>query len=192
MNQIPNIEDKVTQNIQNYEKEKQDEKLKRNKNSKKKSQTKKNYKKLPSLLKPRKERSNNYNEIENNGKNSDIIWDKKIIDEQIERKLKPRNKINELKIQYPKGESSDLYEIGLNEVNRVNLTEEQLQNSMNYLKENIQLLKNKEHFINFANMLGLKINYDEFENLEDERKMTLLNTFINKFNKEVNDINKER
>lgn len=192
MSQIPNIEDKVTQNIQNYEKEKQDEKLKRNKNSKKKSQTKKNYKKLPSLLKPRKERSNNYNEIENNGKNSDIIWDKKIIDEQIERKLKPRNKINELKIQYPKGESSDLYEIGLNEVNRVNLTEEQLQNSMNYLKENIQLLKNKEHFINFANMLGLKINYDEFENLEDERKMTLLNTFINKFNKEVNDINKER
>ena len=157
---------------------------------------------IPLLKPPCKRRKFSQRPEEENCKTG-IIWDNKTIEEQyLDRKLHPRIKIDEPKTPYPDGDDSDLYEDGLNLVNGTKPTEELLQNVVSCLdqnkafydggkKSNTAELKKKAYgseftkALNFYNEQGKK-----YEELEGERKITLQNTLINKFHKEVRSLSK--
>ena len=181
------------------EKEKKNEKKKK----KKKKKVKKNsVEKVIPLLKP-PEKRRRFGQKKEEAKTPGIIWDNKTIEEQyLDRKLHPRIKIDEPKTPYPDGDDSDLYEEGLNEVNGIKPTEEVLNNVMTYLNKNYEFLENgkktntndlkkKAYASEFTKALAFaKENKDKYEELEKERKITLQNTLINKFHKEVRSLSK--
>ena len=178
--------------------ETQKTKKRKSKNSKRNSEAKI----IPLLKPPSKRRKFSKKHTEENV-NTGIIWDNKTIEEQyLDRKLHPRIKIDEPKTPYPDGDDSDLYEDGLNLVNGTKPTEELLQNVVSCLdknkeffdggkKSNTSELKKKAYgseftkALNFYNEQGKK-----YEELEGERKITLQNTLINKFHKEVRSLSK--
>ena len=180
-------------------------KVKKHKKSFKKARFKKEDKVVPLLKPPSKRRKYDENgNLENEEKiynKSGIIWDNKTIDEQyLDRKLHPRIKIDEPKTPYPDGDDNDAYQEGMNKLNEIKPTEELLNDVVNYLKENneekkknlkTQELKKKAYGNEFTEALKFyNENKDKFDELNCERKITLQNTLINKFHKEVRNLSK--
>ena len=180
-------------------------KVKKHKKSFKKSRFSKEAKVVP-LLKPPSQRRK-YDEkgnLENDEKiqnKSSIIWDNKTIDEQyLDRKLHPRIKIDEPKTPYPDGDDNDVYQEGMNKLNEIKPTEELLNDVVNSLKENNEEkkknlktheLKKKAYGNEFTEALKFYNEHkDKFDELNCERKITLQNTLINKFHKEVRNLSK--
>ena len=166
---------------------------------------KKEDKVVPLLKPPSKRRKYDENgNLENEEKihnKSGIIWDNKTIDEQyLDRKLHPRIKIDEPKTPYPDGDDNDAYQEGMNKLNEIKPTEELLNDVVNSLKENneekkknlkTQELKKKAYGNEFTEALKFyNENKDKFDELNCERKITLQNTLINKFHKEVRNLSK--
>ena len=167
----------------------------------KKSHTKLYYnphKKVSLLKSPSNRRKSSQNELRLKNKNK-IIWDNKTIEEQyLDRKLNPRIKKYEHKTSYPKGDETDIYQEGINKLNEIKPTEELVNNIVNSLKE---INKNIDNSSGASDFMGKSLkneylntftffneNKKKFEELEEERKLTLQNTFINKFQKEVRNI----
>ena len=183
-------------------------KLKKEKKTIKKAATKtfSDRKKVVPLLKPPSRlRRFNKNEKETNQENSltGIVWDNKTIEEQyLERKLHPRLKIDEPKTPYPGGNDEDIYEEGLNKVNEIKPTEELLNNVVAALNEkenddkkksNIYELKKKAYTNEYTHALKFyEENKEKFDDLSGERKICLENTLINKFQKEIRSLSKEK
>jgi len=180
-------------------------KVKKHKKSFKKARFNKEVKVVPLLKPPSKRRKYDENgNLENDEKihnKSGIIWDNKTIDEQyLDRKLHPRIKIDEPKTPYPDGDDNDAYQEGMNKLNEIKPTEELLNDVVNSLKENneekkknlkTQELKKKAYGNEFTEALKFyNENKDKFDELNCERKITLQNTLINKFHKEVRNLSK--
>ena len=180
-------------------------KIKKIKKPFKKSRFNKESKVVPLLKPPSKRRkydeNGNLQNEENIQNHSGIIWDNKTIDEQyLDRKLHPRIKIDEPKTPYPDGDDSDIYQEGMNKLNEIKPTEELLNNVVNSLmekneekKKNLKTneLKKKAYENEYTNALKFyNENKEKFEELNGERKITLQNTLINKFHKEVRNLSK--
>ena len=180
-------------------------KIKKRKKSFKKSRFNKEPKVVPLLKPPSKRRKydekgnlqNEENSINQNG----IIWDNKTIDEQyLDRKLHPRIKIDEPKTPYPDGDESDIYQEGINKLNEIKPTEELLNDVVNSLmetneekKKNIKTNELKKKAYGNEYTAALKFyneNKEKFDDLNGDRKITLQNTLINKFHKEVRNLSK--
>ena len=158
------------------------------------------------LLKPPSQRrkydeNGNLQNEEKIKQKSGIIWDNKTIDEQfLDRKLHPRIKIDEPKTPYPDGDENDLYQEGINKLNEIKPTEELLNDVVNSLmekdeekKKNLKTkeLKKKAYENEYTKALKFyNENKDKFEDLSGERKLSLQNTLINKFHKEVRNLSK--
>ena len=158
------------------------------------------------LLKPPSQRrkydeNGNLQNEENIKQKSGIIWDNKTIDEQyLDRKLHPRIKIDEPKTPYPDGDDNDLYQEGINKLNEIKPTEELLNDVVNSLlgkdeeeKKNSKTkeLKKRAYENEYTKALQFyNENKDKFEDLSGERKLSLQNTLINKFHKEVRNLSK--
>ncbi len=178
---------------------------KTNKRVSKKSRFSNQIKVVP-LLKPpsqrRKYDKNGKLENEDNIKNkSGIIWDNKTIDEQyLDRIQHPRIKIDEPKTPYPDGDENDLYQEGMNKLNEIKPTEKLLKDVVNSLMENdeekkknlkTKELKKKAYGNEYTKALQFyNENKEKFDDLSSERKMSLQNTLINKFHKEVRNLSK--
>ena len=170
---------------------------KHHKKSFRKSRFNNQIKVIPLLKPPNQRRKSEKLEIPNN--KSGIIWDNKTIEEQyLDRKLNPRIKKYEHKTSYPKGDETDIYQEGINKLNEIKPTEELVNNIVNSLKE---INKNIDNSSGASDFMGKSLkneylntftffneNKKKFEELEEERKLTLQNTFINKFQKEVRNI----
>ena len=163
------------------------------------------------LLKPPNCRRNSKNGIlkneENNNNNNNTVigikWDNKTIEEQfLDRKLHPRIKIDEPKTPYPEGDESDIYQEGINKLNEIKPTEELINNVVNSLFErNNEKLKEsktnefkKRAYTNeYTNALKFyNENKEKFDELDGDRKLSLENTLINKFHKEVRSFSNEK
>ena len=163
------------------------------------------------LLKPPNCRRNSKNGIlkkekNNNNNNNTVIgikWDNKTIEEQfLDRKLHPRIKIDEPKTPYPEGDESDIYQEGINKLNEIKPTEELINNVVNSLLErNNEKLKEsktnefkKRAYTNeYTNALKFyNENKEKFDELDGDRKLSLENTLINKFHKEVRSFSNEK
>ena len=158
------------------------------------------------LLKPPSQRrkydeNGNLQNEEKIKQKSGIIWDNKTIDEQfLDRKLHPRIKIDEPKTPYPDGDENDLYQEGINKLNEIKPTEELLNDVVNSLmekdeekKKNLKTKELKKKAYENEDTKALKFyneNKDKFEDLSGERKLSLQNTLINKFHKEVRNLSK--
>ena len=157
---------------------------------------------IPLLKPPSKRRKFDKDGKKENKENSQtgIIWDNKTIEEQyLDRKLHPRIKIDEPKTPYPDGDDEDIYQEGINKVNEIKLTEELLTNVVASLNEkdkdktksNTMELKKKAYYNEYTTALKFyKENKEKYEDLTGERKMSLENTLINKFHKEVRNASK--
>ena len=156
---------------------------------------------IPLLKPPSKRRKFDKDGKKENKDNSQtgIIWDNKTIEEQyLDRKLHPRIKIDEPKTPYPDGDDADIYQEGINKVNEIKLTEELLTNVVASLNEkdkekksNTIELKKKAYSNEYTTALKFyKENQEKYEDLTGERKMSLENTLINKFHKEVRNASK--
>ena len=156
---------------------------------------------IPLLKPPSKRRKFDKDGKKENKDNSQtgIIWDNKTIEEQyLDRKLHPRIKIDEPKTPYPDGDDEDIYQEGINKVNEIKLTEELLTNVVASLNEkdkekksNTIELKKKAYSNEYTTALKFyKENQEKYEDLTGERKMSLENTLINKFHKEVRNASK--
>ena len=186
-------------------------KINRNKKKSRKKSQKKLSKISPKIVpllkspsKSRKFSKGKYLKTEEKTNNqSGIIWDNKTIDEQIlERKLHPRKKIDEPKTPYPEVDETDLYQDGINKLNEIKPTDELLNDVVNSLMErnNKQInrsktneLKKKAYENEYTNaLIFFKENKEKFEELDGERKLSLQNTFINKFQKEVRSLSQEK
>ena len=180
-------------------------KVKKHKKSFRKSRFNKEAKVVPLLKPPSKRRKFTFNgDLQNEDDSHNhigIIWDNKTIDEQyLDRKLHPRIKIDEPKTPYPDGDDSDIYQEGMNKLNEIKPTEELLNNVVNSLMEKNEEkkknkktneLKKKAYENEYTNALKFyNENKEKFEELNGERKITLQNTFINKFHKEVRNLSK--
>ena len=132
---------------------------------------------------------------------SGIVWDNKTIDEQyLDRIQHPRIKIDEPKTPYPDGDENDLYQEGMNKLNEIKPTEELLKDVVNSLMENdeekkknlkTKELKKKAYGNEYTKALKFyNENKEKFDDLSSERKMSLQNTLINKFHKEVRNLSK--
>ena len=175
-------------------------KVRKEKKSIKRANTKTNQEQIkvvPLLKPPSKRRKFDKDGKTKNQDNSQtgIIWDNKTIEEQyLDRKLHPRIKIDEPKTPYPDGDDEDIYQEGINKVNEIKLTEELLTNvvaSLNEkdkekMKSNTIELKKRAYSNEYTTALKFyKENKEKYEDLTGERKMSLENTLINKFHKEV-------
>ena len=183
-------------------------KSRKDKKSIKKTSNKQNQdqkKVIPLLKPPSKRRKFDKEGKSKNNENSKtgIIWDNKTIEEQyLDRKLHPRIKIDEPKTPYPDGDDGDIYQEGINKVNEIKLTEELLSNVVASLNEkdkdkdkgiqsNTQELKKKAYSNEYTSALKFyNENKEKFEDLTGERKISLENTLINKFHKEVRNASK--
>ncbi len=180
-------------------------KIKKHKKSFKKSRFNKEQKVVPLLKPPSKRRKydekGNLQNDDNSRNQNGIIWDNKTIDEQyLDRKLHPRIKIDEPKTPYPDGDESDIYQEGINKLNEIKPTEELLNNVVNSLmetneekKKNIKTNELKKKAYGNEYTAALKFyneNKEKFDELNGERKITLQNTLINKFHKEVRNLSK--
>ena len=146
------------------------------------------------LLKHKKDRTKSKTE------HKGIVWDNKTIEEQyLERKLHPRQKIDEPKTPYtPYEEGDDVYLQKINEVNKIQPTEDVLNSVFNQL-ENVKTEGQKEEeFLQkrhkaYANeFTEAKKFFKEHENInnEDEHdeeliEETINNTLINKFSGKI-------
>ena len=160
------------------------------------------------LLKPPNHRRNSKNGIlkkENNSNNTviGIKWDNKTIEEQfLDRKLHPRIKIDEPKTPYPEGDESDIYQEGINKLNEIKPTEELINNVVNSLfernnekfnKSKTDEYKKKAYSNEYTNALKFyNENKKKFDELDKDRKLSLENTLINKFHKEVRSFSNEK
>ena len=182
-------------------------KSRKDKKSIKKTSNKQNQdqkKVIPLLKPPSKRRKFDKEGKSKNNENSKtgIIWDNKTIEEQyLDRKLHPRIKIDEPKTPYPDGDDGDIYQEGINKVNEIKLTEELLSNvvALNEkdkdkdkgIQSNTQELKKKAYSNEYTSALKFyNENKEKFEDLTGERKISLENTLINKFHKEVRNASK--
>ena len=154
----------------------------------------KNNIKVVSLLKsPSKQRKSNKNSFYKN--KSGIIWDNKIIEKQnIDKKQHTKNKISNIKTLYPKGDESDIYQEGINKVNRIKPNEELLNKIVNSFleknKNNINELKevsNDNEYSDYLNFFK-----EKFDELENEKRISLQNTLINKFQNEFRNFNQSK
>ena len=149
---------------------------------------------IPLLKPPSKCRksSNLQNYLEKKETQTKICWDNKTIEEQlVDRKLHPRNKKEEKKDLYPKGDKEDLYQELINKLNEFNPTEDLI----NKVKEILEKCKKNEKFFDINELIKksdnnelvefLKFYNNKLENLSDERRICLQNTLINKFLKEL-------
>ena len=138
-------------------------KYKKYKKISQKYSSKNNKKIIPLLKSPSKVRKHKKNNISAPA----IVWDNKNIEEHhLNRKLHPRNKINEVKTSYPDGDNQDFYEKGINKVNGLKIEQ--------FKKNDLKIMDNNED-----------IN-DKFDDIsKEEMKMSLQNTLINKFHKEL-------
>ena len=140
------------------------------------------------LLKHKKDRTKSKTE------HKGIVWDNKTIEEQyLERKLHPRQKIDEPKTPYtPYEEGDDIYLQKINEVNKIQPTEDVLNSVFNQL-ENVKTEGQKEEeflqkrhkayaneFTEAQKFRNEHIDDDEKAHNELEEK-TINNTLINKF-----------
>ena len=150
--------------------------------------------KVVSLLKsPSKQRKSNKNSFYKN-KNG-IIWDNKIIEKQnLEKKPHSKNKKSNIKTLYPKGDESDIYQEGINKVNRIKPNEELLNKIVNSFleknKNNINELKevsNDNEYSDYLNFFK-----EKFDELENEKRISLQNTLINKFQNEFRNFNQSK
>ena len=135
-----------------------------------------------------------------------IIWDNKAIDEQKSYRIKhrlsnmQRHKMKSLsRTKYNSaviGVEDDEYLKNLIKVNQITLTDELIKNITNLLNEpkEFKKVRNNSTHIKIPNTFDLnsKAIRDASENmhvfegvLDDESKITLQNTIINKFHKEV-------
>ena len=175
-------------------------KVRKEKKSIKRANTKTNQdqiKVVPLLKPPSKRRKFDKDGKSKNQDNSQtgIIWDNKTIEEQyLDRKLHPRIKIDEPKTPYPDGDDEDIYQEGINKVNEIKLTEELLtdvvaslnEKDKDKIKSNTAELKRKAYSNEYTTALKFyNENKEKYEDLTGERKMSLENTLINKFHKEV-------
>ena len=135
--------------------------------------------------------------------NSGIKWDNKTIDEQKDyRKNHPldKEKLKNSISKYSTSEADkdDIYMRGLNKVNQMKENDELLSRIFNSLNENTtkkKCLKRNRSCLTIGRckrVFSLKdfYNFTEKEkifddNLEEEQKLTLLNTLYNKLSKEV-------
>ena len=154
----------------------------------------KNNIKVVSLLKsPSKQRKSNKNSFYKN-KNG-IIWDNKIIEKQnLEKKPQSKNKKSNIKTLYPKGDESDIYQEGINKVNRIKPNKELLNKIVNSFleknKNNINELKevsNDKEYSDYLNFFK-----EKFDELENEKRISLQNTLINKFQNEFRNFNQSK
>ena len=157
---------------------------------------------IPLLKPPSKRRKFDKYGKTTNQENSQtgIIWDNKTIEEQyLDRKLHPRIKIDEPKTPYPDGDDEDIYQEGINKVNEIKLTEELLtdvvaslnEKDKDKIKSNTAELKRKAYSNEYTTALKFyNENKEKYEDLTGERKMSLENTLINKFHKEVRNASK--
>ena len=180
-------------------------KARKEKKSIKRANTKTNQdqiKVVPLLKPPSKRRKFDKDGKTKNQDNSQtgIIWDNKTIEEQyLDRKLHPRIKIDEPKTPYPDGDDEDIYQEGINKVNEIKLTEELLtdvvaslnEKDKDKIKSNTAELKRKAYSNEYTTALKFyNENKEKYEDLTGERKMSLENTLINKFHKEVRNASK--
>ena len=180
-------------------------KVRKEKRSIKRANTKTNQdqvKVVPLLKPPSKRRKFDKDGKSKNQDNSQtgIIWDNKTIEEQyLDRKLHPRIKIDEPKTPYPDGDDEDIYQEGINKVNEIKLTEELLtdvvaslnEKDKDKIKSNTAELKRKAYSNEYTTALKFyNENKEKYEDLTGERKMSLENTLINKFHKEVRNASK--
>ena len=180
-------------------------KVRKEKKSIKRANTKTNQdqvKVVPLLKPPSKRRKFDKDGKTKNQDNSQtgIIWDNKTIEEQyLDRKLHPRIKIDEPKTPYPDGDDEDIYQEGINKVNEIKLTEELLtdvvaslnEKDKDKIKSNTAELKRKAYSNEYTTALKFyNENKEKYEDLTGERKMSLENTLINKFHKEVRNASK--
>lgn len=180
-------------------------KVRKEKKSIKRANTKTNQdqiKVVPLLKPPSKRRKFDKDGKSKNQDNSQtgIIWDNKTIEEQyLDRKLHPRIKIDEPKTPYPDGDDEDIYQEGINKVNEIKLTEELLtdvvaslnEKDKDKIKSNTAELKRKAYSNEYTTALKFyNENKEKYEDLTGERKMSLENTLINKFHKEVRNASK--
>ena len=180
-------------------------KVRKEKKSIKRANTKTNQdqiKVVPLLKPPSKRRKFDKDGKSKNQDNSQtgIIWDNKTIEEQyLDRKLHPRIKIDEPKTPYPDGDDEDIYQEGINKVNEIKLTEELLtdvvaslnEKDKDKIKSNTAELKKKAYSNEYTTALKFyNENKEKYEDLTGERKMSLENTLINKFHKEVRNASK--
>ena len=146
----------------------------------------KNNIKVVSLLKsPSKQRKSNKNSFYKN-KNG-IIWDNKIIEKQnLEKKPHSKNKKSNIKTLYPKGDESDIYQEGINKVNRIKPNEELLNKIVNSFLEKNKNNKNELKEMTNDNEYSDYLNFfkEKFDELENEKRISLQNTLINKFQNE--------
>ena len=180
-------------------------KVRKEKKSIKRANTKTNQEQIkvvPLLKPPSKRRKFDKDGKSKNQDNSQtgIIWDNKTIEEQyLDRKLHPRIKIDEPKTPYPDGDDEDIYQEGINKVNEIKLTEELLtdvvaslnEKDKDKIKSNTAELKRKAYSNEYTTALKFyNENKEKYEDLTGERKMSLENTLINKFHKEVRNASK--
>ena len=180
-------------------------KVRKEKKSIKRANTKTNQEQIkvvPLLKPPSKRRKFDKDGKTKNQDNSQtgIIWDNKTIEEQyLDRKLHPRIKIDEPKTPYPDGDDEDIYQEGINKVNEIKLTEELLtdvvaslnEKDKDKIKSNTAELKRKAYSNEYTTALKFyNENKEKYEDLTGERKMSLENTLINKFHKEVRNASK--
>ena len=146
------------------------------------------------LLKHKKDRTKSKTE------HKGIVWDNKTIEEQyLDRKLHPRQKIDEPKTPYtPYEEGDDEYLEKINEVNKIQPTEDVLNSVFNQL-ENVKTEGQKEEeFLQkrhkaYANeFTEAKKFFKEHENINNEEEYdeelieeTINNTLINKFSGKI-------
>jgi hypothetical protein len=176
--------------------------FKKHKKSFKKTRTKTVHddKKIVPLLKPpskRRKFTKDWKESNQENSQAGIVWDNKTIEEHyLERKLHPRTKIDEPKTPYP-----DIAEGVLQEGdkdNEVKHTEIILNNVVDSLndkdknKSNTKDLKKKAYSNEYTAALKFyNENKDKYEDFSGERKMSLENALINKFQNESKNINDE-
>ena len=157
-----------------------------------------NIKIVPLLKSPSKRRKSIKNDFYKN-KNG-IIWDNKSIEKQnLDRNLHPKNKISFLKTLYPNGDESDIYQEGINKVNRIKPNEELINNILNSFieKNNEKLNKNDTNEIREFTYEKECVDYlnffkEKLGKLDNEKKLSLQNTFINKFQKEVRNLSQSK
>ena len=154
----------------------------------------KNNIKVVSLLKsPSKQRKSNKNSFYKN-KNG-IIWDNNILEKQnLEKKQHSKNKISNIKTLYPKGDESDIYQEGINKVNRIKPNEELLNKIVNSFLEKNKNNKNELKEMTNDNEYSDYLNFfkEKFDELENEKRISLQNTLINKFQNEFRNFNQSK
>ena len=176
--------------------------FKKHKKSFKKTKTKtvRDEKKIVPLLKPpskRRKFTKDWKESNQENSQTGIVWDNKTIEEHyLERKLHPRTKIDEPKTPYP-----DIVEGVLQEGdkdNEIKHTEEILNNVVDSLndkdknKSNTKDLKKKAYSDEYTAALKFyNENKEKYEDFSIERKMSLENALINKFQNDSKNLNDE-